>query len=371
VERKKSEVNKTYLLTNNDSYYAASWKRLKRNIPAMAGLITIVIVTLVGIFAYFLAPDNTPNADRQMLEVQSQSPGFNKTFLLVKNNREVDTGLLQTLLFGKESSYSMIPINRYTIKGDSVVADKYIDEDVSERVAYRNNQLVSAGSVMHQTFWLGTDRFGRDILSRLIVGIRVSLAVGLISLIISLLLGITLGSMAGYYGGKTDSAIMWLINVIWSIPTLLLVFGITVGIGKGFLQIFIAIGLTLWTNVARLVRGQVMAIKRLEYVDAATALGYSNNRIIFRHILPNIVGPVMVISASNFATAIIIEAGLSFLGIGVQPPTPSWGGMIKEQYNFIITHHASLAIAPGLAIMLLVLAFNLLGNGLRDAFDVR
>ncbi len=141
--------------------------------------------------------------------------------------------------------------------------------------------------------------------------------------------------------------------------------------GKGFWQIFIAVGLTMWVSVARLVRGQIMAVKELEYIQAAKALGFTHTRIIVKHILPNIFGPVLVIAASNFATAIIVEAGLSFLGIGVQPPQPSWGLMIKENYNFIITHNPMLALIPGFAIMLLVLAFNLLGNGLRDAIDVK
>jgi peptide/nickel transport system permease protein len=164
---------------------------------------------------------------------------------------------------------------------------------------------------------------------------------------------------------------MWLINVIWSIPTLLLVFAITLLLGKGFWQVFIAVGLTMWVNVARLVRGQVLATRELQYIEAARALGFSNIRIIGRHILPNILGPILVIAAANFASAIIIEAGLSFLGVGVQPPQPSWGLMIKENYNFIITQNPMLALAPGFAIMLLVLAFNLLGNGLRDALNVR
>jgi peptide/nickel transport system permease protein len=164
---------------------------------------------------------------------------------------------------------------------------------------------------------------------------------------------------------------MWFINVIWSIPTLLLVFAITLILGKGFWQVFIAIGLTMWVNIARLIRGQVLAVREMEYIDAARALGFSHTRIIFRHILPNVMGPVMVVAASNFASAIVIEAGLSFLGLGVQPPQPGWGLMIKENYNFIITHNPMLALAPGFAIMLLVLAFNMLGNGLRDALQVR
>jgi len=150
-----------------------------------------------------------------------------------------------------------------------------------------------------------------------------------------------------------------------------LVFAITLVLGKGFWQVFIAVGLTMWVSVARLVRGQVLNVRELEYVEAAKALGFSNARIIARHIIPNIIGPVMVIAASNFASAIVIEAGLSFLGVGVQPPQPSWGLMVKENYNFIITQNPMLALAPGFAIMLLVLAFNLFGNGLRDALNVR
>ncbi|HLI93452.1 MAG TPA: ABC transporter permease, partial [Puia sp.] len=212
---------------------------------------------------------------------------------------------------------------------------------------------------------------GRDILSRLLIGVRVSLAVGLVTVLISLSVGVLLGALAGYFGGRVDEVILWLVNIIWSIPTLLLVFAIMLVLGKGFWQVFIAVGLTLWVNIARIVRGQVLALREREFVEAARALGYSHFRILFRHILPNVMGPVWVVTASNFASAIVIEAGLSFLGVGVQPPAPSWGLMIKENYNFIITHNPMLALAPGLAIMLLVLAFNLLGNSLRDILDVR
>jgi ABC-type dipeptide/oligopeptide/nickel transport system permease subunit len=264
-----------------------------------------------------------------------------------------------------------MPIQSWSQLGDSLIVEKYIDEGISERTAFYHPPLETNLQIRNKIFWLGTDRYGRDILSRLIIGVRVSLAVGLITVILSLSIGIFLGAIAGYFGGRTDQFVMWFLNVIWSIPTLLLVFALTLLLGKGFWQVFIAIGLTMWVNVARIVRGQVLAVKQLEYIEAATALGFKDSRIIIRHILPNILGPVLVIAASNFASAIIIEAGLSFLGIGVQPPQPSWGLMIKENYNFIITHNPMLALAPGIAIMLLVLAFNLLGNGLRDALNVK
>jgi peptide/nickel transport system permease protein len=271
-----------------------------------------------------------------------------------------------------------VPISKYEVKNDSLAVNKYVDDDTSVVQIYSVSQLTNnqPGKLLQQNivtkiYYLGTDKFGRDILSRLIIGTKVSLAVGLIAVLISLVLGVALGAVAGYYRGWIDEVIMWLVNVTWSIPTLLLVFAITMALGKGFWQIFIAVGLTMWVSVARLIRGQVMAVKEMEYIQAAKVMGLNDSRIIVRHILPNTMGPVLVIAASNFATAIIIEAGLSFLGIGVQPPQPSWGLMIRENYNFIITHNAILALIPGFAIMLLVLAFNLLGNGLRDAADVK
>lgn len=338
----------------------------------MAGLIIITASVLVGIFAYFLGTDSTPNADRQIVEIQARKPGYSQQFILVKKQKVVtSTNIFSRLLFGAEDKYTYVPINGFRETNDTVFVEKFIDEGIYEPQAFAKNDLAEKNYIITKTFWLGTDKFGRDILSRLLVGVRVSLAVGLITVLISLTIGIILGAAAGYYGGRVDNIIIWFINVIWSMPTLLLVFGITLTLGKGFWQIFIAVGLTMWVGVARVIRGQVFALREMEYIQAAKALGLKDLRIIIRHILPNVLGPVIVIAAANFASAIIIEAGLSFLGIGIQPPTPSWGLMIKENYNFIITNNPALAFAPGVAIMILVLAFNLLGNGLRDALDVR
>ncbi|MBT4916288.1 MAG: ABC transporter permease, partial [Formosa sp.] len=225
--------------------------------------------------------------------------------------------------------------------------------------------------ITNRTFYFGTDKYGRDLLSRVLVGARISFSIGFIAVLISLLIGLVLGSLAGYFGGKWDTVIMWIINVTWSIPTLLLVIAITLALGKGFWQVFIAVGLTMWVEVARIVRGQVMSVKEMQYVTAARALGFTDFRIITKHILPNILAPIIVISAANFAAAILIESGLSFLGIGAQPPMSSWGAMIKDHYNYIILGKPYLALIPGFCIMSLVMAFMLIGNTLRDALDVK
>ena len=353
------------------SYNSLIWQRFRKNIPGMAGLIIIILTCMCAVFAYVIAPDNSPFADTQTVEIQAMPPGHQQLFL--KSNKR-ETTEANNWLSGSQPKYDLVPVTRYQISGDSILVKKYLDENAAESFVLHRKDLLfknSEDNFIKKRYWLGTDGFGRDILSRLLVGTRVSLAVGFVSVFISLAIGIFLGALAGYYKGRTDSIITWMINVSWSIPTLLLVFAITMAVGKGFWQIFIAVGLTMWVSVARLVRGQVLSIREMEYVQAAKALGFSDKRVILRHILPNLTGPLMVIAAANFASAIIIEAGLSFLGIGVQPPQASWGLMIKENYNLIITDQPFLALVPGIAIMILVLAFNLLGNALRDAFDVR
>jgi ABC-type dipeptide/oligopeptide/nickel transport system permease subunit len=355
-------------MNEHQTYSQAFWKRLRKNKGAMFGIVIIVLSFIVAIFAYFIAPDNTTNANQMTVEIGGSKPGFKMQFAKLEKQDAEATSFFSQLMNGKKETNVLIPVTNYMKAGDSIIINKYVDEGITERQSFPAS--IAEGSVTKK-YVLGTDKFGRDILSRLIVGVRVSLSVGLISVIISLTIGIFLGALAGYYRGWVDDLVMWFINVIWSIPTLLLVFALTLLLGKGFWQVFIAVGLTMWVNVARLVRGQVLAVRELEYIEATRALGYSDARTILKHILPNILGPVMVIAASNFASAIVIEAGLSFLGVGVQPPQPSWGLMIKENYNFIITHNPMLALAPGIAIMILVLAFNLLGNGLRDALNVR
>jgi ABC-type dipeptide/oligopeptide/nickel transport system permease subunit len=218
--------------------------------------------------------------------------------------------------------------------------------------------------------WLGTDDLGRDVLSRLIYGTRVSLSVGLISVGIALGAGVLLGLAAGYFKGKTDMLIMRVMDALLAFPSLILALAITSFLGAGLGNAMIAIGLVAMPNYARLVRGQVIATSGREFVEAAHALGARDWRIIYRHILPNIMAPIIVQSTLNVATAILSEAGLSFLGLGVQPPTPSWGSMVAQGRGYLETA-PWMIFAPGTAILLVVLALNFLGDGLRDALDPR
>ncbi len=226
----------------------------------------------------------------------------------------------------------------------------------------------SADGIRH---WLGTDRYGRDVTGRLLLGGRVSLSVGFIAVGIAMLVGIPVGAWAGYYGGRVDAALSALIQVFWSIPSLLMVMALSFVLGKGFWQVFVAVGLTSWVEVARLVRGQVIAWKPAEFVQAARVLGYPDRRILWKHIMPQAVAPLIVLAASQFASAILLESGLSFLGLGAQPPMPSWGGMIRDHYAYLLTGQAHLALIPGAALATLVLAFQVLGTALRDVLDVR
>jgi peptide/nickel transport system permease protein len=357
-------------MKSTNSLWYLTLQKFKKNTTGLISLVYIILCGFVALFCYVLAPDNSSSANQMNIEIHSKSPGFSSEFIQVPNqNTSNESSWISTLLYGKKINYTEIPILSYEIQKEQVEIKKY--DGTFKLFDLKQFKSSPENYIKKKNFFLGTDKFGRDLWSRILVGTRISFSIGFIAVFISLLIGIPIGALAGYFGGKIDAFIMWIINITWSIPTLLLVIAITLTLGKGFWQVFIAVGLTMWVEVARIVRGQVITVKQQQYIEAAKALGYSNLRIIFKHILPNILAPVIVISAANFAAAILIESGLSFLGIGAQPPTPSWGAIIKNHYNYIILGKPFLALAPGIAIMSLVMAFMLLGNSLRDALDVK
>ncbi|MEX0967495.1 MAG: ABC transporter permease [Bacteroidia bacterium] len=399
--------------TEHEQGRSPAWhtrKRFLKNRLAVVGLSYILLLTLIAIPGYLILPDPSPDANAQIIELKTQPPGTQALILKKRKNLQLpETSFLSAMLEGRESPYNFIPVAEYEFVKDSLritrvtgwegekgPTEHYLLADIHfaldlESVRSEDNtvyfedavggqqqielqelaNLVEENNLEKRHFLLGTDSFGRDLFSRLLLGIRVSLSVGFIAVLISLVIGITLGTIGGYFRGFADDVVMWFINVWWSLPTLLLVIAFSLALGKGFWQVFVAVGVSMWVEVARIVRGQIMSTREKEFVEAARALGYGSFRTITRHLLPNITGPLIVVCAANFAAAILLEAGLSFLGIGVQPPVPSWGYMIKENYMMIVFGNAYLAVLPGIFICLTVLAFYLVGNGLQDALDVR
>lgn len=396
--------------TENLSPGKKAWRKFWRDPLAVFGVAVIFIAVVIAIGGSWLRPDSTKDAVNAIPSISKASPGFSVTILSERKNEVYEQpGFFGRLFFGgtvaeykewairedyeldgfyirfreysdrsagtievKHLANILYPLeldNKYITEGDQVtffvVGEGKVTRTIDELFAEFEEQSVS-----QRTYWLGTDDQGRDMASRLMGGTIVSLMVGFIAVLISIVLGVSLGSIAGYFRGWVDDAIMWLINVIWSVPPLLFVIAFTLAIGKGVETVFIAVGLTMWVEVARIVRGQVISVREKEFIEAGRALGYSSFRIILKHVLPNVLGPVIVMSAANFASAILIEAGLSYLGLGAQPPEPSWGEMIARYQSYITNEsEAFLAVLPGVCIMILVLAFMLVGNGIRDALD--
>lgn len=228
---------------------------------------------------------------------------------------------------------------------------------------------LAAPSAKH---WMGTDLYGRDILSRVLFGARISLQIGIFATLVTLFIGVPLGAIAGYKGGWVDDLISWLVNVIFAFPFMLFVLAVmAVFKNPSLFLVYTAIGLINWVQICRVTRGQFISLRHREFVEAAKALGLPQSRIIFRHILPNAIAPIIVQATLGMGSIIMIEAGLAFLGFGAPPPTPSWGLMISEGQSYLSQGKWWWSVFPGCAIMYTVLAFNFLGDGLRDALDVR
>jgi peptide/nickel transport system permease protein len=340
----------------------------------------IVLWLVAAIFAYLFIPDKTTHANEQIVEIKLKRPGF-RIAVLALGSRDSARGIFHNMFQGRDAVQRLIPITRYEFRDDSIHVGHYMGEGAVLPESYSITEMsdgettsrdaIEREHILPLHFILGTDVLGRDFLSRLVLGARVSLAVGFAGMVISLLIGLTLGLLAGWFRGGFDDVITYFSQVFWAIPTLLLALCLSLVMGNGLWQVFLAIGLTMWVDVARIVRGQVMLVRELPYIQATRALGLGQARVILKHVLPNITGPVLVVMAANFAAAILLEAGLSFLGLGVSSPTPSWGMMLSENRNYLVAGMPHLAILPGAAICVLVLAFFAISNGLRDAFDVR
>lgn len=412
-------------MSTNHQYKSPSYyvrKRLMGNKPAILGLVVIIIAHLAVGLGYLIIPDSSPNANASSLYIQKKTPGFSTKTLKIRRNTPIEIlPWWKRIYLGQPELHEVVPVDKDPRVEDAVVyfyrhqSDKEdslelirclrplmvrVDPmpahiqwpDSVKGVTYREGNTFhyidvdeKVGSITleemekefwdenfgTQTYYLGTDKSGRDLLSRLLLGTRVSLAIGFVSALISLVLGVTLGAVSGFFGGAIDAVIMWFMTVVWSVPGIMLVVVITIALGnKSIWVVFVAVGLTMWVDIARVVRGEILSIKEKLYIEAARAFGLSNRRIIFNHIMPNLIGSIIVISTSNFASAILVEAGLSFMGLGVQPPQPSWGTMIFEGYKALGTRDSwHLVLFPCLCISTMVLAFNLFGNGLRDAYD--
>jgi oligopeptide transport system permease protein len=337
------------------------WSSLKNSKLFLGGASICLLLVVVGTLGYAITPDPTPNANQIVPEWSNLSPGTT-VYYSHESNAEATPDSF--------ASQNSTPSYLHWALGNPNAPKILPCKGNPGAGMNANDSMKMVDAVYHsRTFWLGSDRFGRDILSRMIIGARISLSIGFLAMLVSIVLGSIIGLCAGYFGGKVDAFFSWLITVFWSVPTLLIALGLSMLLGKGYYQVLLATALSTWVEVARVVRGQTLQLKQREFVLAAKITGFSDARIMFKHILPNLKGSLTVLATTNFASAILLEAGLGFLGLGVSPPTPSWGMMVKENLGYLVLDNSYLALIPGIAIMILVMSFNLMSMGLRDALD--
>lgn len=329
------------------------WMFLRKiGTPARISFWTLVLLGVLALLAPWISPDGTPDANRQEVRIRTCPPLQPIEFLVLASAKD-----------GTWGNRERIPLLWHEETGGEL---RYVVWDQPEDTVRLEKHAAGGMQLIRRTFWLGSDLMGRDMLSRILLGMRITLKIGVFAVLVSLLFGISLGMLAGYFGGRTDMLLTWVMQVVWSVPSIMLVIAFSLAMGRGAWQVYLAVGLTLWVDVARLVRGEVRRLREQEFVQAARVLGFGPIRIMLNHLLPNMAGPVLIMAAAQFATAILVESGLSFLGLGIQPPTPSLGMMIREHYPYILTQSAWLAIVPGLVISAMVLACNLLSTGLSD-----
>ena len=314
--------------------------------PVILGGGFVCLMVISGVFAPYVSPVS-PNT--QILEYRNKPPGFSGTVLYFR--------------YRKNLPVQSVAIRSYKKTENGIYYTDFIGRD-----CYLENEKLEKEWVKSFIFILGSDQFGRDVLSRIIFGARVSLAVGICASTLSLLIGVLLGGVAGFFGRYIENFIMRLTDIMFGFPVLLFLIAITAVFEPSLVVVFIAIGLVTWPGMARLVRGQVLSVKSQEYVLAARTLGMGSGRVSWKHVFPNCLSPVIVAYTLGVGSAILAEASLSFLGLGAQPPTASWGSMISLGKDFIRTA-PWVAIAPGVAIAITVLGFNLVGDSIRDYLD--
>ena len=314
--------------------------------PVILGGGFICLTIISGAFAPYVSPVS-PNT--QILEYRNKPPGFSGTVLYFRYRKN-------------------LPVQSVAIRSYKKTEKGVYYTDFIGRSFFIENEKLEREWVKSFTFILGSDQFGRDVLSRIIFGARVSLSVGICASTLSLLIGVLLGGIAGFFGRYVETFIMRLTDIMFGFPVLLFLIAITTVFEPSLLVVFIAIGVVTWPGIARLVRGQVLSVKSQEYVLAARTLGMSSGRVLWRHVFPNCLSPVIVTYTLGVGSAILAEASLSFLGLGAQPPTASWGSMINLGKDFIRTA-PWVSISPGVAIAITVLGFNLVGDSIRDYLD--
>ena len=368
------------------SQWALAWREFKKNRVATGGTVIIVILYTMVFLCPFLAPFN-PNAFQDGIVTKYREPLSSVTVLHLKERRirELESSALTVNPQHADLIRRLITVNRelteegfthqravdgFHIEGANVIATVGSTADsIAIASLVDSDPAVFAGE---RFYVLGTDGYGRDLLSRILYGSRVSLTLGFIAVLLSVTIGTLVGLLAGDFGRMTDSVLMRMVDVLLAFPALFLILIIiatfeSISVPR-ILLIVVVLGLTSWMGISRLVRGEVLSVKEREYVLAAHALGFGHTRIILRHILPNVLTPIIVNATLRIGGIILMEAALSYLNIGVQPPTASWGNIIFEGKD-VLAHAWWVSTLPGFAIVLVVVCFNLVGDGLRDAFD--
>lgn len=345
-------------------------RRLHRNRLVKGASFVITIFVAAALWSPLLAPVD-PNHQQDILLTRLKKPM--ESLKYVNLRQPADTSGASSLLLDR-----WITLNRRLLNRDEHIlylTDIRLSDSTVTLVQGNTREIIPTELLEDllpdsRTFLFGTDKYGRDIFSRILYGARISLSIGISAMIVAVVLGSLVGVLAGYYGGWTDRVLMRTVDLVLAFPGLFLILLIVAIFGNSLLWLILILGLTGWMGVARLVRGQILSLKEQEFVLAAQALGYSGARIVFKHLLPNALSPVIVAASLRIGTIILIEAGLSFLGLGVQPPTASWGNMINEGRDSLLVAWW-ISTMPGLAMVLVVTSFNVIGDGLRDVLDPR